>query len=250
MLQSVAMEGFGAATYGDRIVSLYDTWYAEEPDTDGTVEAIALLAGHGPVLELGIGTGRVALPLVERGVDVHGIEASERMVERLREKSSGRDIPITLGDFQHVERDESYSLVFCVFSTFFCLPTQDAQVRCFANVARRLQPDGLFVMEAFVPDLARYSRRQSVSIGSIEADELVLVTTKLDPAEQTMQMQHVVVSERGIRLAPAVVRYAWPSELDLMARLAGLRLRARTQNWRGDPFTGKSTGHISVYERA
>ncbi|HXM58743.1 MAG TPA: class I SAM-dependent methyltransferase [Candidatus Dormibacteraeota bacterium] len=244
------MKGFGLATYGDRIVSLYDTWYAEEPDTEGTVDALTQLAGRGPVLELGIGTGRVAIPLVERGVEVHGIEASERMVERLRDKSFGGDIPVTIGDFQHVERDESYSLVFCVFSTFFCLPSQEAQLRCFANVARRLQPDGLFVVEAFVPDLARYNRRQSVSIGRIEADEVVLVTTKLDPAEQTMQMQHIVVSEHGIRLAPAEVRYAWPSELDLMARMAGLRLRARTQNWRGDQYTGKSTGHISVYEPA
>src|SRR5437879_2095964 len=102
MLQSVGMDGFGAATYGDRIVSLYDVWYAEEPDTAGTVEALTQLAGIGPVLELGIGTGRVAIPLVERGIEVHGIEASARMVERLREKSAGRDIPVTIGDFQHV----------------------------------------------------------------------------------------------------------------------------------------------------
>ena len=242
------MEGFVSATYGDRIVSVYDSWYGDEPDTAGTVEALARMAGSGPVLELGIGTGRVAVPLVERGIDVRGIEASEAMVRRLREKPAGRDIPVTIGDFEHVGVDGAYSLVFCVFTTFFCLTSQDAQVRCFANVARRLRPGGVFVVEAIVADLARFHRRQSLSIGRMDADEVVLVTTEVDQAAQTLRMQHVVVTERGIRLMPALIRYAWPAELDLMARMAGLRLRARTQNWRGDPYTAKSNGHVSVYE--
>jgi SAM-dependent methyltransferase len=244
------MEGFVATTYGERIVSVYDTWYADEPDTDGTVEAMAGMAGSGPVLELGIGTGRIAIPLAERGIQVHGIEASEAMVERLREKPGGRDIPVTIGDFEHVAVEGTYSLVFCVFTTFFCLTSQDAQIRCFQNVARRLRPDGVFVLETIVADLARYHRRQSLSIGHMDADEVVLITTEVDQAAQTLQLQHIVLSAGGIRLMPAVIRYAWPSELDLMARMAGLRLRTRTQNWRGDAYTAKSNGHVSVYELA
>jgi SAM-dependent methyltransferase len=244
----MALREYGASSYGDRIADLYDSWYTDEPDTAGTVEALARLAGPGPVLELGIGTGRIAIPLVERGIEVHGIELSVPMVERLRQKRVGRAIPVTIGDFGEVAVEGRYSLVFCVFSTLFCLPDQEAQVRCFANVAAHLQPGGLFVTETIAPDLARFDRRQSVRIGEASADHVVLVATKVDPAAQTLVMHRVMLSDGGVRVVPGVVRYAWPSELDLMARMAGLRLRQRTQTWRGEPFTRKSTNHVSVYE--
>jgi SAM-dependent methyltransferase len=244
----MALHEYAPSTYGDRIADLYDSWYGDEPDTAGTVEALARLAGPGPVLELGIGTGRIAIPLVERGIEVHGIELSAPMVERLRQKRLGRDIPVTMGDFGDVDVEGRYSLVFCVFSTLFCLPDQASQVRCFANVAARLQPGGLFVTETIAPDLARFDRRQSLRIGEASADHVVLVATKVDPAAQTLVMHRVMLSDGGVRVVPGVVRYAWPSEMDLMARLAGLRLRRRTQTWRGDPFTRKSANHVSVYE--
>ncbi|TMC05166.1 MAG: class I SAM-dependent methyltransferase [Chloroflexi bacterium] len=125
----MALQEYVSSTYGDRIAELYDSWYRDEPDTAGTVEALTRLAGPGPVLELGIGTGRIAIPLVERGIEVHGIELSEPMVERLREKPLGRDIPVAMGDFGDVAVEGRYSLVFCVFSTFFCLPDQESQLR-------------------------------------------------------------------------------------------------------------------------
>ena len=247
------MRGYESWMYGDRIADLYDQWYAERPDTAGTVRRLAELAelaGPGPVLELGIGTGRVALPLAARGIDVRGIEVSEAMVARLRAKPGGQAIPVTVGDFGEVGVEGSFALVFAVFSTFFSLVSQEAQVRCFAGVARHLTPDGLFVLQAFVLDPARFTRNQGLAVAAVEADRVLLEATLLDPAEQRLSAQHVLVSQAGLRLVPVSIRYAWPSELDLMARLAGMRLRERTADWQGSPFTASSAGHVSVYELA
>src|SRR5919198_176202 len=189
------MTDYDAATYGERIADVYDARYGGRLDTDATVAFLAELAAGGPVLELGIGTGRVALPLAERGVEIHGIDASEAMVVRLRAKPGGSDIPVTIGDFAEVGVEGQFSLVFVVFNTFFALLTQDDQVR------------------------------------------------------QRITAQHVVIGGDGIRLYPVRLRYAWPSELDLMARLAGLRLRERWGGWRREPFSASSTQHVSVYER-
>jgi predicted TPR repeat methyltransferase len=153
------MEGYGPETYGDRIADVYDGLY-ENLDTEGAVETLASLAGDGPVLELAIGTGRLALPLVERGLEVHGIDASEAMVAKLRDKSGGDRVRVTMGDFADVAVDGRYALIFVAFNTLFGLPTQDDQLRCFANVAARLVDSGVFVVEAFFPDLARFDRGQ------------------------------------------------------------------------------------------
>ena len=235
------------STYGDRSAPIYDQWHPEAPAE--MVATLKDLAGTGPVLELGIGTGRIALKLAELGLEVHGIDASEAMIAKLRAKQGGDRIPVTLGDFGEVEVDGNFSLVFVVFNTFFCLASQEDQVRCFANVAKRLRSGGLFLIEAFVPDLTRFTRGQNVTTTKIAADEVRLDVSIHDSLAQRTVCQHVVITEAGTRLYPVQVRYAWPSELDLMARLAGMRLRERWSNWRHEPLTTESTNHVSVYEK-
>lgn len=244
------MEGYRPETYGDRIADVYDALMADLPDPADCVDRLVELAGPGPALELGIGTGRVALPLAARGVQVHGIDASEAMVERLRAKPGGQAIAVTMGDFAGVPVEGGYRLVYVVFNTFFALLTQDDQVRCFAQVARRLTPGGAFVLQGFVPDQRLYTGGQSVRATHLGLDQVRLDLARHDPAAQRVDFQHVVLTEGGVRLHPGALRYAWPSELDLMARLAGLRLRERWGGWRREPFDADSGLHVSVYEHA
>jgi SAM-dependent methyltransferase len=241
------MDSYQKETYGERIAGIYDELYPAYEVA--MVETLARLAGKGPALELGIGTGRVALPLVERGVEMLGIDASPAMVERLRAKPEGAQIPVTMGDFADVPVEGRFPLIFIVFNTFFALLTQDAQVRCFANIAAHLAPGGVFAMEAFVPDPCRYDRRQTVRAIRVSEDELRFDASELDPVNQQVVSQHVALTRAGTQLYPVKLRYAWPSELDLMARLAGLRLRERWGDWGGGAFTADSGRHISIYER-
>jgi SAM-dependent methyltransferase len=241
------MDDYGSATYGDRIAAIYDSEVETPADTDETVAFLAELAGPGPVLELGIGTGRIALPLLERGLEVHGIDASERMVERLRAKPGGDRATVTIGDFAEVAVDGTFPLVFVVFNTFFALLDQDAQVRCFQRVAAHLAAGGAFAVEAFVPDPARFSSGQHLSTREVTAGTVRLDASVLDRARQRVHTQHVFLDEQGIRLYPVQLRYAWPSELDLMARLAGLQLAERWSGWHREPFTSTSQRHVSIY---
>jgi SAM-dependent methyltransferase len=243
------MEGYEPPTYGDRIADVYDELYGQLFDVDATVDFLAGIAGDGPVLELAIGTGRIALPLVARGIEVHGIDISEAMVAKLRAKPGGDKIPVTIGDLADVNVDGKYSLIYVAFNTLFALTTQEDQVRCFRNVADCLALDGVFVVEAFVPDQSRFDRHQRVSVDRVGADEVLLEASRHDPASQTTESQHVVISSGDVRLYPVHIRYAWPSELDLMARLAGLRLRDRFGGWKGEAFDSSSQFHVSVYER-
>jgi SAM-dependent methyltransferase len=238
---------YDAATYGERMAEVYDEWFAVPPDTEDTVEFLSDLAGPGPVLELGIGTGRVALPLAQRGHEVHGVDASEAMVEKLRAKSG--DMPVAIGDFAELDIEGEFSLVYVVFNTFFALLSQEDQVRCFSNVARRLGEGGVFVIEAFVPDMTRWDRDQRMEAHHVEDDSVILGVSRHDAVEQRVASNHLVVSEAGVKMYPVRLRYAWPSELDLMARLAGLRLRERWGGWRRERFTASSVKHVSVYER-
>jgi SAM-dependent methyltransferase len=219
-------------------------------DTDGAVAFLAELAGSGPVLELAIGTGRIALPLAERGIDVRGIDASEEMVARLRSKPGGASIPVASGDFVDVAVEGRYTLVYVVFNTLFALQTQEEQVRCFANVAAHLADEGVFVVEAFVPDLTRFDRDQRVEVNRVGLEDVWLNVDRHHPAEQRLESQHVRLSQQGIRFYPVRIRYAYPSELDLMARLAGLRLRERFAGWKNEPYTGSTGTCVSVYEPA
>ena len=246
------MKGYDAAGHWDRYAHLYEAMTAQADgwlDTAGCVAFLRPLAGAGPVLELGVGTGRVALPLAAEGVVVHGIDASPGMVERMRAKAGGDRIHVTIGDFSEVELGERFPLVFVVYSTFLNLTSAEAQVRCFANVARHLAPDGVFVLEADVPDVEGLAAGNQVQVGRVEAGRVSLGAVSYDPLHQLENSQMILVSSEGIELHPISIRYAWPSELDLMARLAGLELRERWADWRRTPFTAQSRRHVSVYAR-
>jgi SAM-dependent methyltransferase len=241
---------YGPGTYGDRIADVYDQWFSVPVDTDEAVAFLAGVAGSGPVLELGIGTGRIAVPLAERGIEVHGIDSSEAMVAKLRQKPGGADIPVTMGDFADVAVDGRFSLVFVAFNTLFGVLSQDDQVRCFQNVSERLTQDGVFVIQAFVPDLSRYDRGQRIQAEAVGTDSLTFGADELDSVHQRVRSLHVVLTETGARFYPVRIRYAYPPELDLMARLAGLRLKDRWEDWSKTPFTPSSQSHISVYGRS
>ncbi len=245
------MEDYGPETYGDRIADVYDEWYGEAGflETGASLELLAELAGDGPVLELAIGTGRLALPLAERGIEVHGIDASAQMVAKLREKTGGDRIPVTMGDFADVGVDGAYRLIYVAFNTLFALLTQEDQLRCFANAAAHLSDDGVFLIEVFVPDLARFDRDQRFQTNSVSTTRVNLDASRHDPLGQRVDSVHVVLTEDGTRLYPVNLRYAFPSELDLMARLAGLELKERWGGWAREPFTASSRRHVSVYGR-
>ena len=242
------MEDYTQKTYGSEWAAEYDEFHAELDPTP-VVETIAELAAGRSVLELAIGTGRISLPLAERGVDVHGVDISEEMVARLRDKPGGGEIPVTIGDFSEVEYGGTFPLIFLAFNTIFGLETQDDQIRLFENVGRHLTEDGIFVLEAFVPDLTRYVRDQNISVLKVERDSVDLDLARHDPVAQRIDVQVATVGADGVKLRPVRLRYAYPSELDLMARLAGLRLRERWGGWRRAEFGPRSQSHVSVYER-
>ncbi|HWC14295.1 MAG TPA: class I SAM-dependent methyltransferase [Actinomycetota bacterium] len=244
------MEGYEPSTYGERWAGIYDDVWQEALDPGPAVRVLRHLAGGGRALELAIGTGRVALPLAADGIEVHGIDVSEGMVERLRRKPGGDAIPVKMGDFADVDVDGEYSLIYVVFNTFFALTTQEDQVRCFKNVASHLAPGGMFVIEAFVPDLLRFDRNQRVQTNSVGLEEVSIETARHDPMEQQISSQHLVVKEGNVEMYPVFIRYAFPAELDLMGQIAGLDLKARYADWDKTPFTAASTSHISVYEKA
>jgi SAM-dependent methyltransferase len=238
------------ALYGDRIADIYDDLHRHMADVGPMVSTLAGLANGGRALELGIGTGRVALPLAEKRIEVHGIDASAAMVAKLKAKSGADKISVSIGNFRDVAVEGEFVLIFVIFNTFFALLTQEDQVECFRNVAKRLTKDGVFVIEAFVPDLSRFVRNQNADVTHVEADQLLVSVANHDPVNQRVVSQHVAITEDTVKLYPLQIRYAWPSELDLMAQIAGMRLRERWSDWEGRRFTPTSTSHISVYEQA
>ena len=235
-------------SFGEADAATYDD--SSRGDEDATVAFLEQLAQGGPALELAIGTGRIALPLAARGIRVDGIDFSTAMVAKLQAKPGGEQIAVTIGDFAEVPVSGTYRLIYVVYNTLFNLLTQDDQVRCFENVAAHLADDGHFVVEAFVPTyLTRLRDDQYVDAERIGVDEVRLDVGRHDPVAQILDESHVILSSAGVRLAPIVTRYAWPSELDLMARIAGLRLEHRWSGWEREPFTSDSTGHVSVWEK-
>ena len=242
------MDNYQEETYGQRIAGVYDEWYDQYDEA--AVGLLQDLVQGGRALELGIGTGRVALPLQRAGVRVEGIDASPAMIKVLQAKPGGDAIPVTQGDFADVGVEGEFALVYALFNTFFALLTQEEQVRCFQNVAGHLMPSGVFVIEAFVPDLTRYQSGQSLRTVRAGADEVRIDAAQLDPVQQQIMSQHVVLTEQGVQLYPVKLRFAWPAELDLMARLAGLQLKHRWANWQKAAFTAESGKHVSVYAHA
>jgi SAM-dependent methyltransferase len=241
------MTRYDDTTYGQRIAGIYDGLY--DGYESATIDMLAELAGEGPALELGIGTGRIALPLRERGVTVHGIDASKAMIARLQAKPGGEEIEVIEGSFSDFDLEQRYSLIYVVLNTFYGLRTQEEQVCCFQSVSRHLAHDGVFLIEVFVPDLCRFANHQAVRTPRIREDEVQLDVSRHDPVSQRITSQHVFLSEQGTRLYPVELRYAWPSELNLMARIAGLALQDRWSSWTKAPFTGDSGKHISIYTR-
>jgi SAM-dependent methyltransferase len=243
------MQGYGAATYGDAIAHVYDAWYDSMFDVEQTVDVLEDLAAGGRALELAIGTGRLALPLSARGVEVVGVDASERMVAKLRTKRGGGAIPVVLGDFADVPVQGTFRLIYVAFTTLFALPTQADQIRCLRGVADHLEPGGRFLMDAFVPDVGRFRNHQAVTTERVEVDEVLLDVARHDPVSQRIDSSHVHITPDGVRLFPVSIRYAWPAELDAMAMVAGLRLVERWGWYDRSPFSARSTRHVSVYAK-
>ncbi|GIF63607.1 methyltransferase [Asanoa ishikariensis] len=244
------MSSFGDPDfYGDRYAHEYDDRTELDP-TAAVAFLAALVPAGGRVLELAAGTGRVTLPLAARGVRVEGIEGSAAMVERMRARPGGAGIPVVVGDMADLEGiDGPYDMAYLVFNTLFNLTSQERQVDCFRNVARVLRPGGRFVIEAFVQDVAAFDNGQRVAARALTEESVDMEYQIHDPVAQTVTYQRVTIDAAGTTLRPLLLRYAWPSELDLMARLAGLRRTARYTDWDRSPFTGKSTRHVTVYER-
>jgi len=235
-------------SFDEDAAAIYDdTPRGDEREAVGFLEQ---LARGGPALELAVGTGRIALPLAGSGIRVDGIDLSPAMVAKLRAKPGGDQISVTMGDFADVSVQGTYPLVFVVYNTLFNLLTQEDQTRCFENVAAHLTDDGSFVVEAFVPSfLYRLRSDQYVDAEAIDVAEVWLDVGRHDPVAQRLDESHVLLSRAGLRLYPVVCRYSWPSELDLMARIAGLRLKERWGGWSREPFTATSDMHVSVYGR-
>ena len=219
------------------------------PDPAPAVDFLAPLAEGGPVLELAVGTGRVALPLAARGLTVEGVEASPEMVAHLRAKPGGADLPVTIGDMADVPVAGPYRLVFLVFNTLFNLVSEERQAACFRNVARVLAPGGAFVIETFVPDPADFDRDEQVQVREVTEDSATIRMHRYDRSAQTFVRQTVTFDADGVHLKPFAMRYAWPEQIDELAERAGLRLTERYADWDRSPFDADSRSHISVYRR-
>ncbi|MGW1958417.1 class I SAM-dependent DNA methyltransferase [Streptomyces sp. NPDC001920] len=236
--------------FGEDIAADYDESAADmfRPEAvDPAVDLLAELAGDGPALELGVGTGRIALPLAARGVPVHGIDMSRAMVDRLRAKPGGEAVDVTIGDFATTRVAGEFALVYLVFNTINNLTTQDAQVDCFRTAAAHLRPGGRFVVEVGVPELRKLPAGQTAVPFHISDTRWAFDT--YDVATQAMSSNYVTIVDGRAEHWSVPFRYVWPAELDLMARLAGLRLRDRWQDWTREPFTSESGKHVSVWEK-
>jgi len=236
--------------FDERVAARYDDSAGDMFDpavVDPVVDLLVELAGNGRALEFGIGTGRIALPLARRGVPVHGIELSKAMAARLREKPGGEEIGVTIGDFATTTVDGTFSVAYLVFNTILNLTTQAAQVACFRNVAAHLEPGGCFVIEVGVPGLQELPPGETFHV--FHMSETRWGIDEYDVANQGLTSHHFEIVDGRLERFSVPFRYAWPSELDLMAELAGMRLRDRWSGWKREPFTSESTKHVSVWEK-
>ena len=236
--------------FGQRVAERYDASASDMFDpavVDPAVDFLARLAGEGAALELGIGTGRIALPLAARGVRVHGIELSKAMVAKLRAKPGGESIGVTIGDFATTTVEGTFSVAYVVFNTLGNLTTQEAQVACFRNVAAHLERGGSFVVEIAVPELQRLPPGDTFRV--FHASETHWGIDEYDVADQGLISHHFSLVEGSIERLSLPFRYVWPAELDLMAQLAGMSLRERWGGWQREPFTSESEKHVSVWQK-
>ncbi|MDA9913167.1 class I SAM-dependent methyltransferase [Candidatus Nanopelagicales bacterium] len=239
--------------YGDAVYDLYDQTVDAYDYLATDVECARLfeLASGGSVLELGVGTGRLAIPLAGMGLNVTGIDVSDAMLRVLEHKPGGDRVRSLKADMADLPTGagSDYSLVYAIFQSFFCLLTQQQQTDCFAGVAQRLAPAGRFVIEGFVPPIAEFSNSHRMRLAGMGDDSINLTLSQHDPVRQRISSKLVFLTEGSIRVVPWEIRYAWPSELDLMAQMTGLALESRWQDWTGAPFTKTSTRHVSVYRQ-
>ena len=235
--------------FDEAVAARYDGSEVEHSAPSAVDPVVDFLVGHagsGRALELGVGTGRIALPLAHRGVRVHGIELSKAMAARLRAKPGGDDVGVTIGDFATARVDGSFSLAYLVYNTIMNLTTQAAQVACFRNVAAHLEPGGRFVVEVMIPELRRLPPGETFHVFTGEEDHWGI--DEYDVANQGLVSHHLEVVDGSVQRVAMPFRYVWPAELDLMAQLAGMRLRERWGGWHREPFTGDSRQHVSVWE--
>jgi SAM-dependent methyltransferase len=244
--------GYGPTSYGEAFADVYDDWYQSISDVDATVERVEALAAGRPVLELGVGTGRLALPLAARGVEVWGVDASAPMVARLRAKASGPGVRVLLADMGALPLRAAprFAVVFCAYNTFFNLLTPEAQATCLRAAASVLTADGRLAIEAFVPLAGDDTPEGPVSVRSTAPDQVVVSVATRDVDRQTVTGQFVEVRECGVRVRPYRIRYLYPEQLDELAAAAGLALLDRWSTWAGDAFTPDSPNHVSVYGRS
>jgi SAM-dependent methyltransferase len=242
------MDGFDPAdSFGPEVAARYDRY--ERGDENEAAAFLAELSHGGPALEFAIGTGRVALPLTALGVAVDGIELSPAMVEQLRAKPGGESLDVTIGDMSSVATGRQYNLVYLVYNTIFNLLTAEEQIRCFENAARHLREDGSFVVETAVPSAWITPERPAyVHAEHVGMNEVALDVARYNPVSQLLEENHVRIGTNGISMSPIVCRLITPGEMDLMARIAGLRLANRYASWRGDPFVADSRAHVSIYK--
>ena len=236
--------------FDERIAARYDETSAEmfaSEIVDPAIELLYEMAGDGRALELGIGTGRIALPLTERGVPVHGIELSKAMAAKLRAKPGSAEIGVTIGDFATTWVEGSFSLAYLVFNTIMNLTTQAAQVACFRNVAAHLEPGGCFVVEVMIPELQRLPSGDTFRV--FDGSDDYWGIDEYDVATQGLTSHHLEIVKGRLERVSMPFRYVWPSELDLMAQLAGMTLRERWGGWRREPFTSESHQHVSLWEK-
>lgn len=246
------MNASDPAAYGDLIADVYDDWFAtgayDNQEAENAAEFLIVLAAGGRALEMGVGTGRVALPLARRGIEVHGVEASASMVAKLRAKPGGASVAVTIGNIAQTTAPGSFDLVYAVFNTLYFLTTQDEQVRCIANVRRHLRPGGHFVVQGFMPNPARLQSGGHVHVDEVGGHHVRLSVTRHDHVTQTLHTQCVVLASDSVRLFPVRMRYVWPPELDLMCRVNGLRPVERVGEWDRSPLTTASSRYVAVYE--
>ena len=241
------MHGYEPHSYGDAMADVYDDWYADISDVDATVATLVSLAAGGAVLELGVGTGRIAVPLAEQGVEVHGVDASDAMVRRMADKPGGHRVRTVVGDMIDDLPDGPFSLAFVAYNTFFNLLTAERQQACFHAVAARLAPGGSFAIEAFVPD-PEHETASSVSVRSVHVDRVVLSVSTADPVRQVAEGQYIDITEvGGVKLRPWSIRWATPAQLDRMAETAGFTLAARWSGFEGAPLAADDARHVSLY---
>ena len=236
--------------FGESVAARFDERYAHQADpavVAPIVDLLEELAAGGAALELGIGTGRIALPLAARGVPVHGIDLSEAMLARLRAKPGAERIGVTVGDFATATVKGTFTVSYVVANTIMNLTTQDEQVACFENVSAHLEPGGYFVIEVLVPRLRRLPPGERFQPFAVSPTHLGF--DEYDVARQGLISHHYWIEDGGIEILSPPFRYVWPSELDLMARLAGMSLRERWAGWAREPFTSESEKHVSVWEK-